>query len=285
MIVVAVGCLAVAVALLVPAQARLPPRLAGQATARGERGVRAAGHPVGRRNVRAGHPPRGLPRWAVPLTGAGLAVLVPLFPGAVVLLALAGAAAAAGAALWAAGRRRRRAITEAGRVLETCEVLAAELTAGRPPGTALDLAAHVWAPLAPAAEAFRVGADVPEALRRLAQRPGAHDLRLVAAAWQVAHRTGQGLAEAMDRVAGGLRAGQASRRVVESELASARATARLVAGLPVLALAMGSGVGGDPWGFLLGHPLGLACLGGGLAFGFAGLWWIEALARDVDRVS
>jgi tight adherence protein B len=213
--------------------------------------------------------------------GGGLLAL--LRPGAAALVAVAVGAALGGSLLWAARRRRREARVVAGRVLETCELLAAELGAGQPPGHALERAARAWPPLAPAAEAFRVGADVPTSLRQLSGSAGAADLRLVAAAWQVAHRTGQGLAEAVDGVAADLRAAEASRRVVEGELASARATARLVAGLPVLALAMGSGAGGDPWGFLLGHPVGLACLAGGVAFGLAGLGWIEAIARDVDR--
>jgi tight adherence protein B len=222
-----------------------------------------------------------VPAVALVVAGAGVALAAPRFG---VLLLIAAATLAAAAGLWRRRRRRRMADRVAGHVLETCELLAGELAAGRPPGEALERAAHAWSPLAPVAEAFRVGSDVPSALRRLSlDLDGARDLRILAGAWQVAHRTGQGLSATIDRVAASLRAAAATRRLVTGELASARATARLVAGLPVLALAMGSGAGGDPWGFLLGRPAGLACLAGGLAFGLAGLWWIEAIAGEAEE--
>ena len=208
------------------------------------------------------------------LTCAAVVVVGPLV-SVPVLLGLGGRE------LWLLRRRRQAAVATADRVLETCELLAAEVAAGQPPGHALARAAAAWPVLATAAEAASLGGDVPRTLRELADLPGASELRLVGAAWEVAHRTGSGLAEALGRVSATVRADRATRRVVESELASARATARLVAALPVLVLLLGVGATTSPWTFLVATPVGWACLVGGLALGLAGFWWIERIAAGV----
>ncbi|MCL2614650.1 MAG: type II secretion system F family protein [Nocardioidaceae bacterium] len=222
--------------------------------------------------------------------GTPLVVLALVLPAVVlgdrsllVLLAIAAATGAVGLRLWRRRSNGARAVGVRMRVVELCEALQVELGAGQAPADALALAAGDWPEIEPAARTARSGGDVPAALRRLSTTPGAGDLRVVAAAWQVAHRTGHGLADAVGRVATELREAERTRRVVAGELASARATARLVACLPVAALLLGTGAGSDPWSFLFGRPLGWACLAGGLAFGLAGLTWIEALATGVER--
>lgn len=227
-----------------------------------------------------GHGRRGR-RLLVPLGAAGALLLV---SGAwVVPLVILAASALGGRTLWRGRQETKRAEATAALMVETCDLLASELSAGSPPGLALDEAATAWSALRPVSDACRLGGDVPSALRDLARLPGADGLRLLAGAWAVSHRTGAGLAESTRRVADAVRLDQSTRRVVAGELSSARATAKLVAGLPVLALLMGSGAGADPWSFLLRTPFGLACLGGGLGIGFLGLWWIELIAREVDR--
>jgi tight adherence protein B len=226
---------------------------------------------------------RAAPRWVAALAAVPAGLFALSTPLVAVLAVIAMGLLAAGWLLWHRRRSRLRARQVAGRVLETCELLAAELDSGQPPGRSLVRGAESWPPLRPAAEAHDLGGDVPAALRRLSTMPGAADLRLLAAAWAVSSRSGQGLADSVRRCAAGLRGAHRARQIVEGELASARATARLVAALPVLALLMGSGAGGRPLAFLFGHPAGLACLAGGLIFGFAGLWWIEVIAGEVEE--
>ncbi len=179
-------------------------------------------------------------------------------------------------------RRQARAADErAEQVLLVCEAMAAELAGGQPALSALRRAAEDWRELGPVAVAGELDADVPAVLRELAALPGASQLRAVAAAWQVAHRSGSGLADALAQAAVALREERQTRRTVAAELAAARSTARLMALLPVMVLLLGVGVGGDPVGFLLHTAAGLGCLSAGLLLSFLGMVWLERIADAV----
>lgn len=215
----------------------------------------------------------GLAGWGVVWFGTGLRVP----------LVVIGAAVAWATYRQVEGRRARRtAGRRAAAVIDLCEGLAADLRAGQPPLSALRAAAREWPEFAPVADAGRLGGDVPAALRRLAEQPGAGGLRAVAAAWVIAHRSGAGLAEAVGLAARTVRDERAVAQVVETEMAAARATARLLAVLPLGVLLIGRGAGGDSFGFLLDSLPGLLCLGSGLALTGAGLAWLERIARSVQ---
>lgn len=233
--------------------------------------------PVGRR------PRTRFAIWTGPLGALGLVALTLslLVDGsALALLLITVGALSAATRLVALGKGRQRAHRRADSVVEACEALSGELRAGRPPGAALRHCVDVWPELEPVAAAADIGGDVPRALRRLAGLPGASALREVASAWQVSESSGATMAHALGRVAEAARRRRATQQLISSELASAQATARLVAVLPVAVLSMGSGLGGDPWRFLLSTPAGLTCLGAGLVLAFAGLAWIDNISTS-----
>ncbi|MET3961614.1 tight adherence protein B [Marmoricola sp. OAE513] len=178
-------------------------------------------------------------------------------------------------------RMRVAAARRTGHALAACEGMAADLRSGLPPTTALDAAADDWAEFRPVADAARLGGDVPAAVRRLAAQPGAGELRTVAAAWVVAHRSGASLADAVSLASRSMREAEAMSQLVETELASARATARMLALLPLGVLVLARGTGGDPFAFLLGTAPGLICLSCGLLLTWAGLVWLDRIAEGV----
>jgi tight adherence protein B len=166
-------------------------------------------------------------------------------------------------------------------VRESCEVIAAELRAGRSPLAALEAAAGVLPALMPAVAVSRMGGDVPGALRSI-RLPGAEGLARLAAAWAVAAGSGAGLADVLDQVSAGLRDDEALRDEVAAQLSGPRASARMLAALPLLGIALGIGAGADPIGFLAGSPYGLVCLVLGVVLAVTGVSWVDRLARNAE---
>ncbi|MFH8345196.1 type II secretion system F family protein [Streptomyces sp. NPDC018045] len=169
-------------------------------------------------------------------------------------------------------------------VIELCEAVAGELRAGRQPGQALTA---VGAPGfgeegAALGAAARFGGDVPAALRAAARLPGAEGLAGVAACWQVAVDGGAGLAAGLERIATALRAERDQRDDLRAQLAGPRATALMLALLPVGGLAMGSALGADPLGVLLHTPAGWACLLVGGLLEWCGVAWTARIITAAE---
>ena len=125
------------------------------------------------------------------------------------------------------------------------------------------------------------GADVVAVLQRCAQLPGWSGLAAVAACWRLADTAGAGLADALDRVGEAMRQEHEVASEAQGQLSSTRATAVLLATLPIAAIAMGSVLGADPIGVLLGSSVGLGCLAAGLALSALGWWWIAKQIASV----
>ncbi len=193
----------------------------------------------------------------------------------------AGAVLAVGAVLVrdtlaARGEAARRAELRA-----AVRVLVSELAAGGMPGAALTAAAEV-APrygsvLHAAARAASAGGDAADELR------GDPDLRAVGLAWSLGQDTGAPLAEVLERVADDLAATDEQRRAVLVALSGPRSSAVLLAGLPVVGIALGASMGARPLAFLTAAGAGqLVCLLGVL-LDAAGVMWMRRILRAAQR--
>ena len=238
---------------------------------------------------RGGSPDRQGSTWAgwpaaVAVMTAAALVALQVGVGPVALVALGGAVGVV-AAERARSRRAARRRATAERVEECVAVLAAELSAGRSAPEALAGAASVAPTLvAPAARAAALGGDPTAELRAAADAPGADTMRDVAAAWSVAHSTGAPLADLLGRAAVRAQDDLVTGREVEEQLAPVRATARVLAVLPVMGLLLGAGLGVDVLSLLLRTGWGQLCLLGAVTLVATGLWVLERVAGRARRV-
>ena len=182
----------------------------------------------------------------------------------------------------AAERRRTRARQLRSAAAEALGLLAAELRAGVLPQRALAGLAIDFGFLQHAARAADLGGDVSAALRTASGEPGGELHAEVSGAWYVAERAGAPLAKVLDRLEQAAHDDHEIEREVQSGLAPARATGRLMAVLPMFGLALGSGMGGDPLGVLSGTLPGVLCLAAGSALACAGVAWIERVASTAE---
>lgn len=181
-------------------------------------------------------------------------------------------------------RYRDRVARRRAEVVELLGLMAAELRAGILPQRVLTGLAADAAVLRPAGRAAELGGDVVVALREASTEPGHELLGDLAAAWQVADRSGAPLATVIDRLEQAARVDRETVREVESGVAPARATGRLMAVLPVMGLLLGSGMGGDPVAVLTSTWIGVLCLATGSALACAGVAWIERIAVSAGEV-
>jgi tight adherence protein B len=191
------------------------------------------------------------------------------------------AAAVAVTVAWLAscGATRRRGLRCRQGLLTALRLVVAELEAGGRPACALDAGAAV-APchaevLTAAASAAAAGDDVSEVL----VSSGAAELQPLAHAWRLSALTGAPLADVLGRVAADLADRDRQRHAVTVALAGPRSSGALLAGLPVIGIALGAAMGARPLAFLFGAPTGRLVCCAGVLLDAAGLLWTQRLMQ------
>ena len=226
-------------------------------------------------------------RRLLPLAAVAVGCVFALAMGGSLAQLIAGFTAIGVCWVWARLRRNTRKAHEARvcsqQIAEIVDSLAAELGAGILAGQALEHLAVDMTMLQSAAAASRMGGDVAGALRVTAQQPGAGGLIELAAAWEVSERSGAPMARVLDCLGDGIRDEREAQREIAAGLGPAKATARLMAVLPIVGLGMGMSMGARPLHVLINTVAGSLCLAAGAALACAGVWWVDQIAARAER--
>ena len=223
-----------------------------------------------------------------PLAAAGaiaLAGAAVLAPPSVVLFCLV-LTVAAGARFRRRNRDRIRR-DEAQAVAAALELLVGELRVGAHPAAAFQIAASesggpVRRALQDVASRAQLGADVAEGLRAAANASSvpAYWGRL-AVFWELASEHGLAMSVLMRAAHRDIVERQRFADRVQAALAGARATAAILAALPLLGVALGQLIGAHPIRFLLGGGAGGVLLIVGVTLVCLGVAWAD---RIIDRL-
>lgn len=193
----------------------------------------------------------------------------------------------AGTTLIRVRRSRAARAREAGSadLLDALELVVAELRVGAHPGAAAETAATdgrgtAAAAFAIAAGRSKLGGSAADGLDSTTS-PIAPELARIATAWRIAEEHGLALAELLTATRTDLHSRLRFRSRTTAALAGARATATVLAALPLLGIALGHLMGATPLTVLLTPGPGTLLLPLGATFACAGLLWTDAITRSV----
>lgn len=188
------------------------------------------------------------------------------------------------------GRQRRRArAAEAAALQAALDILVGELRVGAHPVAAFAVAAAdvdglVATGLRTIGARARLGADVAAGMRSVARcslLPGQWER--LAAGWQLAQNHGLAIGTLMHTAQRDLVERERFSARVDAGMAGARATAAVLAGLPVVGVGLGQLIGADPLSFLLSEGFGGWLLIIGVSLACAGLLWCDRITSQVLR--
>jgi tight adherence protein B len=216
----------------------------------------------------------------VPLSAAaGIAALLGAVLSTPLVAVLAGVLAGLAGRAWSARRTSAAEEVRSLALVRGLGALAADLRSGRSLAAATEAAAV-------ACGDERTGRELIRAVRapdRPPPEPAGEPVARIAGAVLLSGRTGCSLAEVLGALEDDLRARHRLELELRAATAGPRAGALLLAGLPVLGLAMGSGVGADPWRVLTTTGTGQVLLVAGVALEVAGVVWVGRLVRRAVR--